>query len=250
MQQRCRAYGAWCHVDAAYGGGLLVSPRRRGRLAGIELADSVAVDFHKTWFQPVSCSALVVRDGSTLGHVTWHADYLNPKESAHPNQVDKSLQTTRRFEALKLWMTLRVMGADAIGEHLDTVIDLTDAVAAELTAMPDIDLAAAPFNLDEEAIAWVTTTPDGCSPRAKLAQLFVLLERGTPEEVVAVAGSWTGQFLNILAVLAVCPLAARLGGGHCRFENRRRAGCRCGWLRALVSHEGRHPHPRTPAYPR
>jgi L-2,4-diaminobutyrate decarboxylase len=139
-----KAYGAWFHVDAAYGGGLLVSPRRRGWLEGIELSDSVAVDYHKTWFQPVSCSALLVRDGSTLGHVTWHADYLNPKDSAHPNQVDKSLQTTRRFEALKLWMTLRVMGADAIGEHLDTVIDLADAVGAELTAMPDIDVAAAP----------------------------------------------------------------------------------------------------------
>ena len=139
-----RAYGAWFHVDAAYGGGLLVSPRRRDWLAGIELSDSVAVDYHKTWFQPVSCSALLVRDGSTLGHVTWHADYLNPQDSAHPNQVDKSLQTTRRFEALKLWLTLRVMGADAIGDHLDTVIDLTDAVAAELTAMPDIDVAAAP----------------------------------------------------------------------------------------------------------
>jgi L-2,4-diaminobutyrate decarboxylase len=139
-----RAYGAWFHVDAAYGGGLLVSPRRRDWLEGIELSDSVAVDFHKTWFQPVSCSALLVRDGATLGHVTWHADYLNPKDSAHPNQVDKSLQTTRRFEALKLWMTLRVMGADAVGEHLDTVIDLADAVAAELTAMPDIDVAAAP----------------------------------------------------------------------------------------------------------
>ncbi len=139
-----KAYGAWFHVDAAYGGGLLVSPRRRAWLEGLELSDSVAVDYHKTWFQPVSCSALVVRDGSTLGHVTWHADYLNPKDSAHPNQVDKSLQTTRRFEALKLWMTLRVMGADAIGEHLDTVIDLADAVAAELTAMPDVDVAAAP----------------------------------------------------------------------------------------------------------
>ncbi|CUR55347.1 L-2,4-diaminobutyrate decarboxylase [metagenome] len=139
-----RAHGAWFHVDAAYGGGLLVSRRRRDRLDGIELSDSVAVDYHKTWFQPVSCSALLVRDGATLGHVTWHADYLNPKDSAHPNQVDKSLQTTRRFEALKLWMTLRVMGADAIGDHLDTVIDLTDAVAAELTTMPDIDVAAAP----------------------------------------------------------------------------------------------------------
>ena len=159
-----RAYGAWLHVDAAYGGGLLVSPRRRAWLDGIELADSVAVDYHKTWFQPVSCSALVVRDGSTLGHVTWHADYLNPKDSAHPNQVDKSLQTTRRFEALKLWITLRVMGADAIGAHLDTGIDLTDAVAAELTVMPDIEVAAAPqlstivfrhrpAGLDEEALA-------------------------------------------------------------------------------------------------
>ena len=111
-----RAHGAWFHVDAAYGGGLLVSPRHRDWLAGIELADSVTIDYHKTWFQPVSCSALLVRDGATLGHVTWHADYLNPKDSAHPNQVDKSLQTTRRFEALKLWVTLRVMGADALGE--------------------------------------------------------------------------------------------------------------------------------------
>jgi L-2,4-diaminobutyrate decarboxylase len=104
----------------------------------------VAVDYHKTWFQPVSCSALLVRDGATLGHVTWHADYLNPKDSAHPNQVDKSLQTTRRVEALKLWMTLRVMGADAVGDLLDTVIDLADAVAAELTVLPDVEVAAAP----------------------------------------------------------------------------------------------------------
>lgn len=139
-----RAYGAWLHVDAAYGGGLLVSPRRRSWLDGIELADSVAVDYHKTWFQPVSCSALVVRDGATLGHVTWHADYLNPKDSAHPNQVDKSLQTTRRFEALKLWTSLRVLGPDAIGEHLDAVVDLTAEVAAGLAGLPDVELAADP----------------------------------------------------------------------------------------------------------
>ena len=105
-----------------------------------------------------------MRDGSTLGHVTWHADYLNPRTPPHPNQVDKSLQTTRRFEALKLWMTLRVMGADAVGDHLDAVIDLTDEVGAELTVMPDIDVAAAPqlstivfrhapAGLDEAALA-------------------------------------------------------------------------------------------------
>ncbi len=137
-------YGCWLHVDAAYGGGLLVSARRRHLLAGIERADSVTVDYHKTWFQPVSASALLVRDGRELRHVTWHADYLNPRGVDHPNQVDKSLQTTRRFDALKLWVTLRVMGPDAIGEYVDTVVDLAAEVCRHLDASPGLEVAAAP----------------------------------------------------------------------------------------------------------
>ncbi|WP_438488689.1 pyridoxal phosphate-dependent decarboxylase family protein [Streptomyces sp. S186] len=118
-------YGAWMHVDAAYGCGLLVS-RRRELLTGIERADSVTVDYHKSFFQPVSSSAVLVRDRATLRHVTYHADYLNPRRMAEkriPNQVDKSLQTTRRFDALKLWLTLRIMGAPAVGELFDEVVD-------------------------------------------------------------------------------------------------------------------------------
>ncbi|MCK7623255.1 aspartate aminotransferase family protein [Streptomyces sp. RS10V-4] len=118
-------HGAWLHVDAAYGCGLLVS-RRRALLNGIERADSVTVDYHKSFFQPVSSSAVLVRDRATLRHATYHADYLNPRRMAErriPNQVDKSLQTTRRFDALKLWLTLRVMGAHGIGALFDEVID-------------------------------------------------------------------------------------------------------------------------------
>ncbi|MEU3993796.1 aspartate aminotransferase family protein [Streptomyces platensis] len=121
----CAGYGAWMHVDAAYGCGLLVS-RRRALLTGIERADSVTVDYHKSFFQPVSSSAILVRDRATLRHVTYHADYLNPRRMAEqriPNQVDKSIQTTRRFDALKLWLTLRIMGAQAVGELFDEVID-------------------------------------------------------------------------------------------------------------------------------
>lgn len=72
-------HGTWMHVDAAYGCGLLASPTRRHLLDGIEHADSVTVDYHKSFFQPVSSSAVLVRDGATLGHATYHADYLNPR---------------------------------------------------------------------------------------------------------------------------------------------------------------------------
>src|SRR5690606_21572369 len=62
----CRAYNAWFHVDAAYGGGLLASPKYRHLLDGIERSDSVTIDFHKSWYQPVSSSALIVRKLATM----------------------------------------------------------------------------------------------------------------------------------------------------------------------------------------
>lgn len=142
-----RAYGAWFHVDAAYGGGLMVSGRYRHLLEGVGLADSVTVDFHKTFFQPVSSSALLVRDGDMFRHVTYYADYLNPEAAALaeiPNQVDKSIQTTRRFDALKLWLTLRIMGADAIGALFDEAIDLASRVGGLLAVDADFELAAEP----------------------------------------------------------------------------------------------------------
>ncbi len=140
----CHDHGVWFHVDAAYGGGLLVSERRRGLLDGIERADSVTIDYHKTFFQPVSSSAVVVRDAAALRHVTYHADYLNPPSSGLPNQVDKSLQTTRRFDALKLWLTLRLVGAQELGEYVDAVVDLARAGYDLLREDDELEVAAAP----------------------------------------------------------------------------------------------------------
>ncbi|MCF3964379.1 pyridoxal phosphate-dependent decarboxylase family protein [Streptomyces fuscigenes] len=143
----CARYGTWMHVDAAYGCGLLASPTRRALLDGIERADSVTVDYHKSFFQPVSSSAVLVRDGATLRHATYHADYLNPRRALTeriPNQVDKSLQTTRRFDALKLWMTLRVMGADGVGELFDEVCDRAAEGWRLLAADPRFDVVVRP----------------------------------------------------------------------------------------------------------
>lgn len=141
----CDATDAWLHVDAAYGGGLLVSRARRHLLDGIERARSVTVDFHKTFFQPVSASAVLVREAADLARTAWYADYLNPAaeagaDDAEINQVDRSLQTTRRFDALKLWATLRAVGADGIGDMVDAVCDLAAAVHADLAGDRELHL--------------------------------------------------------------------------------------------------------------
>ncbi|MGW2909965.1 lysine decarboxylase DesA [Streptomyces asoensis] len=147
IAELCERYGTWMHVDAAYGCGLLASVRHRDRIDGIERADSVTVDYHKSFFQPVSSSAVLVRDAATLRHATYHAEYLNPRRMVQeriPNQVDKSLQTTRRFDALKLWMTLRTMGADGIGRLFDEVCDLAAEGWRLLAADPRFDVVVEP----------------------------------------------------------------------------------------------------------
>ncbi|WP_329132194.1 aspartate aminotransferase family protein [Streptomyces sp. NBC_01476] len=147
IAELCARHRVWLHVDAAYGCGLLVSRTRRRLLDGIEHADSVTVDYHKSFFQPVSSSALLVRDRTTLRHATYHSDYLNPRRAVAeriPNQVDKSLQTTRRFDALKLWMTLRVMGADGVGELFDEVVDLAERGWRLLDADPRFEVVTRP----------------------------------------------------------------------------------------------------------
>ena len=61
LADAAHAGGLWFHVDAAYGGALILSRTRRYKLAGIDRADSISVDFHKQFYQPVSCGAFLVK---------------------------------------------------------------------------------------------------------------------------------------------------------------------------------------------
>ncbi len=136
-------HGIWLHVDAAYGCGLLLTEQYRHRLNGIELANSVTTDYHKAFFQPISSSAFLVRDKKWLELITHHADYLNPQENVFEglNQINKTItQSTRRFDALKLWCTLRLMGKAKLGSYIDTIIRTTEAATALLDGDPDFEL--------------------------------------------------------------------------------------------------------------
>ncbi len=135
-----RATGTWLHVDAAYAGGLLLSRRHRDRLAGLERADSVSVDFHKLVWCPIGCGALLLRDGSRFDLMRRHADYLNPEGRAEPDLVGKSLATTRPFDALKLWMTCQALGERTLGDVYDHLLALAAAAADAVRARPQLEL--------------------------------------------------------------------------------------------------------------
>lgn len=124
-------YQAWLHVDAAWGGALLLSKDYRHFLDGIELTDSITLDFHKHFFQTISCGAFLLKDPANYRFIDYKANYLNSEydeEHGVPNLVAKSLQTTRRFDALKLWFTVEALGEELYASMIDHGVKLTKAV--------------------------------------------------------------------------------------------------------------------------
>ena len=132
--------GMWLHADAAYGGALVMSEKHHGKLAGINLADSVAIDFHKMFYQPISCGAFFVKNKSIFRYLSCHADYLNPEEDELVHLVNKSVQTTRRFDALKLYMSRRMVGERNFSRMIDHTIELAKQTALWLRETPGIDV--------------------------------------------------------------------------------------------------------------
>tara|TARA_R110001583_G_scaffold9433_8_gene44790 strand:+ start:6249 stop:7736 length:1488 start_codon:yes stop_codon:yes gene_type:complete len=121
--------GCWSHIDGAYGGALMLSEKHKIRLKGIESADSVSVDFHKLFYQTISCGALLIKNKAHFNSLLHHADYLNREGDELPNLVDKSIATTKRFDALKMFMTLKAVGAETLGNMYDDLLALTQQVA-------------------------------------------------------------------------------------------------------------------------
>lgn len=137
-------HGLWFHVDAAVGGALAVSENHAESLDGIERADSLAVDFHKLLYQPISCGAFLLADGSRFDLMGRNAAYLNPTGDQVPNLVSKSLQTTRRFDALKPYVAFRTLGREGMGKLVDRTVDLADQVADVVRSDPAFELACPP----------------------------------------------------------------------------------------------------------
>jgi L-2,4-diaminobutyrate decarboxylase len=142
-----RAAGAWFHADAAYGGALLFSAAHRHKLKGIESADSLSIDFHKLLWQPIPCSVFLLGDKRHFNTMALYADYLNPESheaQGVPNLVKNSLLTTRRFDALKLWISFRTLGREKLSAMIDRTIQLAAHVGETVRATPKLELLHEP----------------------------------------------------------------------------------------------------------
>ncbi|MCR4580433.1 MAG: aspartate aminotransferase family protein [Treponema sp.] len=137
----------WLHADAAYGSGVIMSKKYKDRVAALSLCDSITVDFHKMFLMTISCSAVLIKDCSDFQALTIHADYLNreeDEEDGYTNLVDKSLQTTRRFDALKVWTSFQVRGQDGWSEIIETSMNNASYFYSILKADNDFEVLTEP----------------------------------------------------------------------------------------------------------
>jgi aromatic-L-amino-acid decarboxylase len=143
----------WLHVDGAFGASLIVSSQLRHLLRGIELADSIAFDFHKWFYVPYDVGCTLVRDERHL------RDSFSPP-AAYLAKLDRGVvgggvsygglgaDLSRRFRALKVWMSFKEHGADRYGEQIEQNVAQAKYLAGLIERAPELELAApVPLNI-------------------------------------------------------------------------------------------------------
>ena len=147
MRELCDRYGMYLHADAAYGSAAVMSSKYRSRLGDLSLCDSITVDFHKMFLLPISCSVILVKDRSLLEPFELHADYLNreeDEEDGYINLVGKGMQTTRRFDALKVFMAFQTRGRNGYDEIVTKLIDNAELFYSMISSDPDFVVSVHP----------------------------------------------------------------------------------------------------------
>jgi aromatic-L-amino-acid decarboxylase len=150
LAQLARREGLWFHVDAAYGGCFALTERGKTALAGIELADTVVLDPHKTLFTPFGTGCLLARDVDALRRAhELHSDYIDgvietDEQAVAANFADLSPELSRGMRGLRVWLPIQLLGANSFQRALDEKLDLAIFAAEQLRAMPGFEIVAFP----------------------------------------------------------------------------------------------------------
>ncbi len=158
----CRGENLWLHVDGAYGAPAAITSEGRAYLAGMERADSLALDPHKWFFQPYDAGAcFVTRPGALERCYAMSPEYLKDVQSTtgEVNFGNRSIELTRRSRALKLWMSLRTYGAAKFREAVQCGIDNARIAEACLRQRSDIWEIVTPAQIGIICFALKGATP-------------------------------------------------------------------------------------------
>jgi len=147
LAEVARRESMWFHVDGAYGGFFMLTQKGRAIMKGIEKADSIVVDPHKTLFLPYGTGAVLVRDAGVLRRAhSLHAEYL-PDMQTDSDLVDFceiSPELSRDFRGLRVWLPLKIFGIEPFREQLEEKLRLAQWASDELRGIPGIEIVAEP----------------------------------------------------------------------------------------------------------
>jgi aromatic-L-amino-acid decarboxylase len=156
--------GLWFHVDAAYGGAARLSPNTAGRVPGLERADSVTVDPHKWFYQGYDIGGLLVRRREDL-RATFHREpeyYRTNDPDATPlNWYHYSIEGTRRFRALKLWMSWKHIGTEGFAKLIEHDVRLAAHLAERCRGSNDFEVVP---EVPELSVVCFRHVPNGVDP--------------------------------------------------------------------------------------
>ena len=142
MAEICKAEDVWFHVDAAWGGALLLSDKLRQKLKGIEEADSVVLDGHKLFYLAMGHSAVLFKQKDSLDTWRHNANYIIRKGSLDIGQT--SFEGSRRFNALKFWFALKMLGTEGYHTLLQRALGLTDTFSQLVDEHPSFERTSDP----------------------------------------------------------------------------------------------------------
>jgi len=149
MADLAERYGAWLHVDGAFGLFASLSPRTRHLVEGLERADSVIADGHKWLNVPYESGFAFVKDPALQPAVfTVAAAYLEDPDDPHPTWGFLGPEMSRRARAMPIWATLRAYGREGYREIVERHLDLAQHLAERVDESPDLErLADVPLNI-------------------------------------------------------------------------------------------------------
>jgi len=137
----CEKHHLWLHIDAAWGGGLLMSEKHRHKFDGIQRADSVTWNPHKLMSILLQCSTVHFKQNSLLYHCNrMGADYLFQQDKHYDvtyDTGDKVIQCGRHNDIFKFWLTWRSKGTEGFGKMMDRYMELTAYLVEKLRQKPD-----------------------------------------------------------------------------------------------------------------